>query len=707
MATAYPGKNPYAEQSRYSRDVTDQMNRVQDLEDDRTDDDLRGVAVEDDFTTWMAITGGPNHIIRKNVSGNGTPYVDFAITDALSTVTLPRAIHHKDSEIYVVETVSQRHRLRAYNEAGVLQRTYPGVTLSLNFTSDAGADWIGDYATSIPSHGWSFFPLSSGDVVALGSITGDDGGNEIQTLTVTGGAGNFTLTFDGQSTGDIAHDATAGTVEGALLGLSNIDAFDVDVTGEDGGPWEVAFLGQYFATDVSLLTSASGDGVTLNIVETHKGHDGSMHTFFIGEAAQQQGFAYPVLVWLDSAGNVTNSALLDESLRSKIGFAQNATPGAVVVHDGKVYVLVGDTAHVQRYSGDETGTEEVDWDTTITATDFAIDSNGNVFVANNGGFDIKVFDIDGVLQDTLGEKGDELGKFPGAPLTVRVPNDTRLYVLDEGADQSTGQRMSVMNAGTGAGILEWTYGRVLTGDTPGPDSYSEMSAYISGGDVRSMNDEYGAKLITDNALFDFGGGASPQSGDMSAIAANHITDVRTAIERLVRKRPFVGAARNAQQTVTVVSGEGTFTLTFDGQTTGNLDFDATAAEIDAELEGLSNIGAGDVAVTGAEGGPWTVTFTGALAGTDVPVMDGTGDSTALRIAETAVGVGIGTARLNMLNLDANNAYFRAMGDRSSYGSLVAGYDWQHDIGAMGGINTFDIDIGELPGLLLELENATV
>ncbi|MBS4021285.1 MAG: flagellar hook protein FlgE [Dethiobacter sp.] len=61
---------------------------------------------------------------------------------------------------------------------------------------------------------------------------------------------------------------------------------------------------------------------------------------------------------------------------------------------------------------------------------------------------------------------------------------------------------------------------------------------------------------------------------------------------------------------------GTFTLSHNGQTTAPIAHKATAAGIRTALEGLTGINSGDVAVSGAIGGPWTVEFTGELAGTD-------------------------------------------------------------------------------------------
>ncbi|WP_324666445.1 Hypothetical protein MUW33_2787 [Mycobacterium canetti] len=91
---------------------------------------------------------------------------------------------------------------------------------------------------------------------------------------------------------------------------------------------------------------------------------------------------------------------------------------------------------------------------------------------------------------------------------------------------------------------------------------------------------------------------------------------RTLLEHLGHVLP------DEQQTVTLIGSPdgGTFVLVFDGQPTGPVAFDATTATLQAALEALPNIGIGDVTVTGAAGGPWTVTFIGALRGMDVPQL---------------------------------------------------------------------------------------
>jgi len=87
--------------------------------------------------------------------------------------------------------------------------------------------------------------------------------------------------------------------------------------------------------------------------------------------------------------------------------------------------------------------------------------------------------------------------------------------------------------------------------------------------------------------------------------------------------PFHDMKTNENQTIAVAGADGgSFTLTFDGQTTAPINFPLVNAEIEAALEALSNVD--DVAVTG--GGTRTVNFRGAQQQTDVPQMtaDGTG-----------------------------------------------------------------------------------
>ena len=90
---------------------------------------------------------------------------------------------------------------------------------------------------------------------------------------------------------------------------------------------------------------------------------------------------------------------------------------------------------------------------------------------------------------------------------------------------------------------------------------------------------------------------------------------------------------------------GTFTLTFGGQTTAAIDHNATHQSVQAKLEALSTILAGNVSVSG--NGPYTVEFIGALAEANQDEMTAddtslTGEGKGVAIATVQAG-GIGAA----------------------------------------------------------------
>lgn len=102
---------------------------------------------------------------------------------------------------------------------------------------------------------------------------------------------------------------------------------------------------------------------------------------------------------------------------------------------------------------------------------------------------------------------------------------------------------------------------------------------------------------------------------------------------------------NEVQTITITGGtptSGTFRLTYDGQQTAVIDFDATAAEVQSALEALSNIAPGDVACSGGPlpGAGIAVEFRGNLRQTNVALMTATDtfDIGEVTVTETTPGV---------------------------------------------------------------------
>jgi hypothetical protein len=88
---------------------------------------------------------------------------------------------------------------------------------------------------------------------------------------------------------------------------------------------------------------------------------------------------------------------------------------------------------------------------------------------------------------------------------------------------------------------------------------------------------------------------------------------------------------------------GQFKLTFEGQQTGNIAFNATAAAVREALEALSNVAVGDVAVTGGPGDsggtkPYVVTFRLVWGGLNVGAMTGANGTTPLSGGGAAITI---------------------------------------------------------------------
>lgn len=109
--------------------------------------------------------------------------------------------------------------------------------------------------------------------------------NEVQTLTITGTptGGNYKLTFQGEQTGNIAWNATAGAVKTALEALDSIAPGDVDTAGgaHPGTPITVTFKGSYSGVNVSQMTADStgltgGTSPTVTVTTTTPAADAAV-----------------------------------------------------------------------------------------------------------------------------------------------------------------------------------------------------------------------------------------------------------------------------------------------------------------------------------------------------------------------------------------------------------------------------------------------
>jgi hypothetical protein len=103
------------------------------------------------------------------------------------------------------------------------------------------------------------------------SITLSTGANAIYTVSTTATGGTFTLTVGANTTGAQAFNVSAAALQTALTGLASVGALNATVTGNNGGPYTITFVGTLASTPVVLTAngaSLTGGVLTLTTVQT-------------------------------------------------------------------------------------------------------------------------------------------------------------------------------------------------------------------------------------------------------------------------------------------------------------------------------------------------------------------------------------------------------------------------------------------------------
>lgn len=151
------------------------------------------------------------------------------------------------------------------------------------------------------------------------SSLGLGGVDEVQTLTITGTptGGTIKLAFKGQTTGTIAFNATAATVQAALRALSRVGP-GLTVSGSAGGPYTITFTGLKLGKqDQPLITVANNSltgGTTPNasVVEATKGDStyAGLYVIRSGIPLMANGGGDKVIQW-DGASAATLVGIFD------------------------------------------------------------------------------------------------------------------------------------------------------------------------------------------------------------------------------------------------------------------------------------------------------------------------------------------------------------------------------------------------------------
>jgi Tol biopolymer transport system component len=137
----------------------------------------------------------------------------------------------------------------------------------------------------------------------------------------------------------------------------------------------------------------------------------------------------------------------------------------------------------------------------------------------------------------------------------------------------------------------------------------------------------------------------------------------------------------AEENYYVNGGDGSYTLTFKGQTTAAIQQGGAPGAVQSALEALSSIGVGNVTVSSGESG-YLVTFGGALAGSEQPAIsaDGSGLSPHVTVSVEPVRLGrdlyeydLETGKLTDLSVDTHDtdgAMVQGVSQISEDGSYV-------------------------------------
>lgn len=134
-------------------------------------------------------------------------------------------------------------------------------------------------------------------------------------------------------------------------------------------------------------------------------------------------------------------------------------------------------------------------------------------------------------------------------------------------------------------------------------------------------------------------------GTTTAIAYNATAaTVQSALRALLQVPVTTPAVNEIQRiTLTGTATSGTFTITYAGQTTTALAYNANAAAVQAAFVALSSVGAGNATVAGGplSTAPFTITFAGTLGGTNLAPITTTsslvGSSPVLAVSEVTPG----------------------------------------------------------------------
>lgn len=249
----------------------------------------------------------------------------------------------------------------------------------------------------------------------------------------------------------------------------------------------------------------------------------------------------------------------------------------------------------------------------------SIDGASNVFVSGSGGGPWDV-EFTGVLaaaeQREITVDGTALVSSMSPPQVAEI--------TPGGGGQNEVQLISSTNANGGTFKLVFDDG--ASSEATANIGIDATPAYIDIVLEALSNIPFGAVEATGSAggpwQVEFvGGGLQDTDLRLLGVDASNLTG-----DPVVSEEVSHAPGDNEVQTIefSPAAGGGEFTLSFGGEATAGIPYDATATVVESALQELSSVRENSVSVTStaATGGPWQVEFTGRLAATDHELISG-------------------------------------------------------------------------------------
>lgn len=369
------------------------------------------------------------------------------------------------------------------------------------------------------------------------------------------------------------------------------------------------------ADQLRSFGAASSDSDKLTAEASHNAFEGS-HNVVINQLATAERWVHTTGIeyaedyvgegtfiysynYKETVVETTSTTTLEELAALINNDADNPGVTASLLYYNDAYHLV--------LNGNEAGSG---YKITVNASSTELWQSNNEFTFENDNatLETKITDLD---QFTLngGLKADTQIQITGTDhngnaidqVNLTVTDNTKLsHLIDE-----------ITDAFDGIAVARLENGKiVLTDKADGASGLFITLTYDPGTGGDSDLDGLGMSVSAE-------GGAT--TADLTNFTQSDFTKTQWAQDSRIKVDGYPSASAVAEvQTLSpsATPTSGTYTLTYEGQTTADIDYDATAAEIQAALEALSTISSGDITVDGGANGlvdgDVTITFSDAL-----------------------------------------------------------------------------------------------